>query len=138
MVPLFYWGPVFLMACMLLHLVQNAYRAVVSWQETGAFNFYYYSLQLFGFVVGYQAYRLLLNCRTHVAEKRRLNRQLSWSMALLLITTLPTFAFTPIGIIPAAVLLITFMLSLRVHRSVKSGRKNRPAVLMDEFEQQIA
>jgi hypothetical protein len=116
-VALLYWGPVFLMACMLLHIVQNAYRAIVSFNETGAFNFYYYSLQLFGFVVGYQSYLLLKTCRTYaglqVGTKGKLFAGIGW----IVLTTLPTLAFTPIGIIPSSVLLLTVFFSLAVHRS---------------------
>jgi hypothetical protein len=111
-----YWGPLFLMACMLLHIVQNAYRAIVSINEKGVFNFYFYSLQLFGFVVGYQSYLLLKNCRQHVAGGKRINRKLLLSIGLIVLTTLPTFVFTPIGIIPTVVLFITFLLSLSIHR----------------------
>jgi hypothetical protein len=120
LVPLLYWGPIFLMACMLLHIVQNAYRALVSFNETGIFNFYFYSLQLFGFVVAYQSYLLLMNCRKHVSGKKRLNKGLLLSMGLIILTTLPTFVFTPIGIIPSSVLFITFLLSLGIHRSSKT------------------
>jgi hypothetical protein len=120
LVPLLYWGPVFLMACMLLHIIQNAYRALVSYNETGIFNFYFYSLQLFGFVVAYQSYLLLMNCRKHVTGKKRLNPGLLISMGFIILTTLPTFVFTPIGIIPSAVLFITFLLSLSIHRSSKT------------------
>lgn len=73
LVALLYWTPLFLLSCMVLHCFQNAYRAIVSLQETGVFNFYYYSLQLFGFVVGYQAYLLLKRCRQHAAGEKHLN-----------------------------------------------------------------
>jgi len=102
---------------MLLHIVQNAYRAYVSVVENNVFNFYFYSLQLFGFVVGYQSFLLLKSCPRHVAEDRRFNRKLFLNIALIVLTTLPTFVFTPIGIIPSCVLLITFIMSISTHRS---------------------
>lgn len=116
-VALLYWGPLFLMSTMVLHMVQNAYRALVSYQEAGVFNFYYYSLQLFGCVVGYQAYLLLMQCRMHAQVRGKFNRKLFWLTMLIVLTTLPTFAFTPIGIIPPAIMLITIICSLFVHRS---------------------
>lgn len=118
-VALLYWGPLFLMAAMLLHNIQNAYRAVVSYRETGAFNFYYYSLQLFGFVVAYQSYLLLLSCRHFVSTKRRKNQKVYGYLALIALTTLPTFAFTPIGIIPSCVLLFTGVISFAVYKKRK-------------------
>jgi hypothetical protein len=50
-------------------------------------------------------------------------------MALIVFTTLPTFAFTPIGIIPAVVLTITFTVSWFVHRlpqAVEREQRNTP------------
>ena len=122
LVAFLYWGPLFLMACMLLHIVQNAYRAIVSIRDAGVFNFYFYSLQLFGFVVSYQAYLLLKNCRNHVAGEKRMNPKLFLRIGLIVFTTLPTFAFTPIGIIPSGVLVLTFLFSISVHRSAKSTK----------------
>lgn len=132
-VSVLYWGPLFLAACMLLHLIQNAYRAIVSYQENGVFNFYYYSLQLFGIVVSYQAYRLLLQCRLHVNGDKPLNRQLLLSASLIILTTLPTFAFTPIGIIPSIVMTITILISFTTHRKTNhftaSPQRDRPAAI---------
>ena len=122
MVALLYWGPVFLMATMLLHNVQNAYRALASYRETGTFNFYFYSLQLFGFVVAYQSYLLLLSCRQLVSTKKRKNQTVYKNLALIVFTTLPTFAFTPIGIIPTGVLLFTLLISFGVYKKRKTRR----------------
>jgi hypothetical protein len=116
LVALLYWGPVFLMSTMLLHNIQNGYRAIQSINEAGVFNFYFYSLQLFGCVVGYQSYLLLKACRDHVTTAKKYQRQLFWYMSLIVITTLPTFVFTPIGIIPPAVLVITLVVSLTLHK----------------------
>jgi len=118
MVAFLYWGPLFLIACMFLHNFQNAYRAIVSFNETGVFNFYFYSLQLFGFVVGYQSYLLLKNCQRHAAGEKRISKKLLFSIGLIVVTTLPTFLFTPIGIIPTAILFITLLLSFSIHRSI--------------------
>jgi hypothetical protein len=119
LVPLLYWGPVFLMAAMVLHIVNNGYN-ILSDLIAGRsrFYFYHYSLQLFGCVVGYQAYLLLKQCRQHARGTIRFNPPLYAAMALIVATTLPTFAFTPIGIIPAAVILINFITSLLVHRPI--------------------
>lgn len=133
LVSVLYWGPLFLAACMLLHLIQNAYRATTSFQENGVFNFYYYSLQLFGFVVGYQAYRLLLQCRRHVRGNKRFNWHLLLSAGLIVLTTLPTFVFTPIGIIPTAVMTITTLVSLITHKKANrhslSMHQDMPAAI---------
>jgi chromate transport protein ChrA len=117
LVAFLYWGPLFLLSCMLLHIIQNTDRAYVSISENGVFNFYFYSLQLFGFVVGYQSFLLLKSCRKHVACEKRFNQKALLNIGLIILTTLPTFVFTPIGIIPAAVLFITFIISLTTHRS---------------------
>jgi hypothetical protein len=135
LVALLYWGPLFLIACMLLHNFQNAYRAIVAFNETGVFNFYYYSLQLFGLVVAYQSYLLLINCRRHATGNKRINKKLLLSIGLIILTTLPTFAFTPIGIIPSGVLLITFLFSISIHRSSKNA--NSPIeqhILVKDFQ----
>lgn len=122
LVAMLYWGSLFLMSCMVLHCIQNAYRAIVSLQETGVFNFYYYSLQLFGFVVGYQAYLLLKNCRRHASGEKRLSPAFFKGVGLLVLTTLPTFAFTPIGIIPTGVLFLTCLFSICIHKPARTIR----------------
>jgi hypothetical protein len=116
-VALLYWGPLFLICCMLLHNVQNIYRAIVSYQATSTFNFYYYSLQLFGCVIAYQAYILLMSCRNHVNTTNRFSFKVMKQVCLIVLTTLPTFAFTPIGIIPSVIMLITFLCAVFVHKS---------------------
>lgn len=121
LVALLYWTPLFLLSCMALHCFQNAYRAIISLQETGVFNFYYYSLQLFGFVVGYQACLLLKKCRQHAAGERRMNPGFFRVVGLLVLTTLPTFAFTPIGIIPTAVVFLASLFSVCIHKPEKAG-----------------
>lgn len=121
LVGILYWGPIFLMACMGLHLFQNAYRSLVSFQETGAFNFYDYSLQLFGFVVGYQAFLLLKKCRDYAAAKPGAVRRLLFGTGLIVFTTLPTSAFTPIGFIPTAVLLLMLLASAFVRRRARKS-----------------
>src|SRR6476469_405497 len=123
-----YWGPLFLMSCMLLHIFQNAYRAIVSFNETGVFNFYYYSLQLFGFVVGYQSFLLLENCHTHAAGEIRIDKKLLLSIGLIVLTTLPTYIFTPIGIIPSGILFITLLVSFSIHRSGRLAKSTTEIV----------
>jgi hypothetical protein len=120
LIPFFYWGPIFLMSCMALHIINNGLNtiAIVS-AGTSKFNFYQYSYQLFGSVVAYQSYLLLGKCKKHVAGNIRFNRSLYFSMALIVVTTLPTFIFTPIGIVPSVVLVINFVLSLLVHKNPK-------------------
>lgn len=126
LVPVLYWGPVFLIACMVLHLFRNGYNTVVSIHAGQAkFSFYHYSLQLFGLVLAYQAWLLLQQCRQHASGVLRFNGKLYRSMALILVTTLPTFIFTPIGIVPSVVLVILFLVSLLVHRPVATETKVR-------------
>jgi len=102
---------------MVLHCFRNGYNTIIALQaDAGAFNFYHYSLQLFGGVLAYQSYLLLLKCKAHVSRSHRHNRSLYRSMFIIIATSLPTFIFTPIGIVPAAVLVITFICSLVVHK----------------------
>jgi len=119
-VGLVYWGPVLIMACMACHLAVNAHRAYVSVRDTGVFNFYLYSLQLFGFVLGYQSFLLLKSCRLFVEDGARYRRKMLQGIGFILLITLPTLAFTIISIIPPAVITISFLASLGVHRSSKT------------------
>jgi hypothetical protein len=113
LVGLLYWGPVFLICAMVLHCFRNGYNTIVNSLSTGCsvFNFYHYSLQLFGAVVIYQAYILLGKCRVYAKHPTRYSKPLYYMMGVILFTTLPTFAFTPIGIIPAIVLTIMLLTS---------------------------
>lgn len=124
LVGLLYWGPVLIMACMACHLVLNAHKAYVSIRDAGVFNFHLYSLQLFGFVLGYQSFRLLESCRRFVTDSARHRRKMLQGIGLILLITLPTLAFTIISIIPPAVLTISFLASLGVHRSSKTLRSS--------------
>ena len=118
LVAVLYWGPILLMCCMVLHIINNGLNTIALIREgSGKFNFYQYSYQLFGAVLFYQSYLLLQKCRKHAEGRTRYNRSLYASMAIILFTTLPTFIFTPIGIVPAVVLLINFVVSLLVHKS---------------------
>ena len=138
LVPLLYWGPVFLMACMALHTFRNGYNTIVSVSAGQAkFSFYHYSLQLFGLVVAYQSYLLLKQCRQHAGGVLRFNQRLYRSIGLIILTTLPTFAFTPIGIVPFVVLIITFLVSLAVHRSTAKESVLQP-IAADEIIQAAA
>jgi hypothetical protein len=65
-------------------------------------------------VAACQSYQLLVNCRQYMSRQKRWNRRLLSSPGLLVLTTLPAFAFTPIGIIPKAILLITLLVSMAV------------------------
>ena len=138
LVPLLYWGPVFLMACMALHLLQNGYNTIVSASAGQAkFSFYHYSLQLFGLVVAYQSYLLLQQCWQHAGGVLRFNPRLCRSIGLIILTTLPTFAFTPIGIVPSVVLIITVLVSLTVHRSTAKESESQ-SIAADEIIQAAA
>lgn len=118
LVPFLYWGPLFLISCMFLHCFRNGYNTVtVLMGGSTSLNFYYYSLQLFGGVLAYQSYLLLHQCKNHLAGEFRINSKLYRSMLIIIGTSLPTFIFTPIGIIPTAVLVITFICSLAVHKN---------------------
>ena len=103
---------------MVLHIINNGLNTIAAiWEGSGKFNFYQYSYQLFGAVLFYQSYLLLQKCRKHAEGTITYNGSLYASMALILFTTLPTFIFTPIGIVPSVVLLINFVVSLLVHKS---------------------
>jgi hypothetical protein len=137
--PVLYWGPVFLMACMALHVFQNGYNTITSVQAGKAtFSFYHYSLQIFGAVLAYQSWLLLKQCRQHLGGTRRFNRKLYQSIALIVITTLPTVAFTPIGIVPTVVLGITFLVSLIVHRTAVKQKSQQPGRSAEPILQEAA
>jgi hypothetical protein len=135
LLPLFYWGPIFLICCMALHIINNGLNtiALVS-AGTSKFNFYQYSYQLFGGVLAYQSYVLLQKCKKHVEGSDRFNRSLFASMALILVTTLPTFIFTPIGIVPSVVLVINFIVSLLVHRPSVVESVRREIAVFNQLE----
>src|SRR3954470_16920299 len=117
LVPILYWGPLFLICCMFLHCFRNGYNTIVALNaDIKAFNFYYYSLQMFGGVLAYQSYLLLQKCKKHVSGELRYNRSLYRSIFIIIATSLPTFIFTPIGIVPTVVLAITFISSLFIHK----------------------
>ena len=133
LVPLLYWGPVFLIACMVMHIIRNGYNFItlLTAGKTG-FTFYHYSLQLFGVVVAYQAYLLLKKCQQHVTGSQRYTRSLYYYIGLILFTTLPTFIFTPIGIVPVPVLALTLLVSIFVHRSaVENKQQENDAIPME-------
>lgn len=136
LVPVFYWGPLFLMSCMVMHIIRNAYNSITGISAgEGVFNFYHYSLQLFGFVLAYQSYLLLKKCRMHVVGKYRFNPTLYLYMGLIIASTLPTFIFTPIGIVPTVVLGIMLPVSLLVHRFVPAENvAKRNVVELQEIE----
>ncbi|GAB2967255.1 hypothetical protein GCM10027048_42420 [Hymenobacter coalescens] len=120
-VPVLYWGPLFLMTCMVMHCLRNAYDSYTFISAGKAsFSFYHYSLQLFGVFLFYQAYLLLQECRRYVQGEQRLRPRLYGHVLLILASTLPTWVFTPIGLVPAVVLTITLSVSLLVHRSARS------------------
>ncbi|WP_148661233.1 hypothetical protein [Flavisolibacter tropicus] len=119
-VALLYWGPVFLICCMVLHCFRNGYNTITNSISIGrsVFNFYHYSLQLFGVVLAYQAYVLLGKCRDYAKQRVRQGKSVYAMIALIVFTTLPTFYFTPIGIVPTVVLTISSIVSWFVHKSV--------------------
>ncbi|GAA4384624.1 hypothetical protein [Hymenobacter koreensis] len=118
MVPVLYWAPLFLMTCMVMHCLRNAYDSVTLISAGKAtFQFYHYSLQLFGAVLFYQAYLLLQQCRKYVQGQTRFSFGLYRAMFLVFATTFPTWFFTPIGIVPSVVLIIMLPVSLLVHKS---------------------
>jgi hypothetical protein len=132
-VPILYWGPLFLISCMFLHCFRNGYNTIIALSANmKAFNFYYYSLQMFGGVLAYQSYLLLQKCKEHVSGELRYNRGLYRSMLIIIATSLPTFIFTPIGIVPAIVLAITFISSLFVHK--KKTKKDMEVVCVAAME----
>lgn len=132
LVGLLYWGPVFLICCMVLHCFRTGYNTIASSVSIGrsVFNFYHYSLQLFGVVLAYQAYVLLGKCCTYATRAVRKSRPLYSMMALIVFTTLPTFVFTPIGIIPAVVLTITFTVSWFVHRPSHAAGHTQEGIIV--------
>ena len=117
LIPFFYWGPTFLLCCMMLHCLQNGAKTVIALEANSkAFNFRYYSLQLFGCVMACQGLWLLQHCKLHISGNKRYNLSLYSSMLVIVVISLPTFIFTPIGIVPTFVLIITFICSLLVHK----------------------
>ncbi|MCC3160577.1 hypothetical protein LJ737_25290 [Hymenobacter sp. 15J16-1T3B] len=118
LVPVLYWGPLFLMTCMVMHCLRNAYESYhfIS-NGIASFRFYQYSLQMFGVFLFYQAYLLLQECRRYVRGTQRLSPRLYGHMLLIVATTLPTWIFTPIGIVPTVVLVLILPVSLLVHKS---------------------
>src|SRR5690348_9950830 len=90
LVGLLYWGPIFLICRMALHCFRTGYNTIANSVSTGhsIFNFYHYSLQLFGVVLAYQAYLLLGRCRMYTASAVHKGKPLYSMMALIVVTTL--------------------------------------------------
>lgn len=131
MAPVLYWGPLFLMTCMVLHCFRNAYEShhfIAA--GMASFRFYQYSLQMFGVFLFYQAYLLLQECRRYVQGNQRFSPRLYGYMLLIIATTLPTWIFTPIGIVPTVVLTISLLVSFFVHKfsSRKAAVGEEPVV----------
>ncbi|WP_303311824.1 hypothetical protein [Hymenobacter sp. BT730] len=136
MAPVLYWGPLFLMTCMVMHCLRNGYETY-HFITTGiaSFKFYHYSLQMFGAFLFYQAYLLLQECRRYVQGDQRFNLRLYGYMLLIIATTLPTWIFTPIGLVPTIVLTLTLVFSFFVHKfsSRKAAVTEEPVV--EELQQ---
>jgi hypothetical protein len=121
LIPILYWGPIFLMCCMFLHCFRNGYNTIVALMANiKAFNFYYYSLQMFGGVLAYQSYLLLQKCKSYVSGKHEYKSSLYRSILIIVATSLPTFIFTPIGIVPTVVLAITSISLLFIQKKKES------------------
>lgn len=136
LVGLLYWGPIFLICSMVLHCFRTGYNSIANSVSMGhsVFNFYHYSLQLFGVVLAYQAYVLLGKCRMYTTSAVRNTKPLFSMMALIVFTTLPTFVFTPIGIIPTAVLTITFTVSWFTHRPSQAIAQKQKSIEQTELQ----
>ena len=102
---------------MFLHCFRNGYNTIVALMANiKAFNFYYYSLQMFGGVLAYQSFLLLHKCKSYVSGNLEYKSSLYRSILIIIATSLPTFIFTPIGIVPTVVLAITSISVLFVHK----------------------
>lgn len=116
---LMYFGPAFLISCMVLHLMQNGLHAVAYLQQYGSITFHYYSLLLFGCIVGHQGLLLLKACRWHTKVTGRFSKALLHVMVRIIVISLPTFIFTPIGLFPTVLMGWTTIFALLVHRRAK-------------------
>ncbi|RPD51342.1 hypothetical protein [Paracnuella aquatica] len=116
------WPAVVLMCFMVMHIGHNSYNAFVTIRDGKAvFAFYHYGLVLFGGTVGTQAYFLARQVLRHVRGNQRFSGRVYFNILRIVATTLPTWIFTVIGIIPTILMTIALLASLFTHRAAKKA-----------------
>lgn len=114
------WPSIVLICFMVMHMGHNSFNAFVSIRDGKAvFAFYHYGLILFGGTVGAQAYLMLRTTLKHVSGNKRFSGRVYFNIFRIVATTLPTWIFTIIGIIPTFLMIIALLASLFTHRALK-------------------
>jgi hypothetical protein len=117
------WPSMVLMLFMVMHIGHNSFNAYVSIRDgQSVFAFYHYGLALFGGTVGVQAYLMTQQTLRHVAGNQRFSGRVYFNIFRIVATTLPTWIFTVIGIIPTILMTIALIASLFTHRAAKKAR----------------
>lgn len=96
-----FFTPVTILTAMFFHLLENSYRAidnVIAGNFT--YSFHFYSLLLFGIVLGSIAVFLLQACWRKTVRGLRNNRTIYLYMTLVALLCLPLLPITPISNVP--------------------------------------
>jgi hypothetical protein len=96
-----FFAPVTIVTAMLFHLLENTYHAIDN-AITGNFkySFHFYSLLLFGFVLGGIAVFLFRACWRKTVDGLRNNQVILLYLALVVLICLPLLPITPISNVP--------------------------------------
>lgn len=115
------FGPSGILSFIFFHLFENTYRAVEQTiNENFVYNFHFYSLILFGLVLGGAAglflKACLYKCLAHANNSRSYFRQ----VFLVLLITLPLLPITPIAIVPVICCAISMLAFPFVRRKLQA------------------
>ena len=123
------FGPSGILAFMFFHLAENSYHAVTGLMDgTFVYNFRFYSLIMFGLVLGSTGYVLLQRCLQKCTGKNSGNRALFQCMLLVLLINIPLIPIIPLAYMP----LILSGISLLALPFARRKLKYTPAVSFNE------
>lgn len=114
------FGPSGILSFIFFHLFENTYRAIEKAMDGNfEYNFRFYSLILFGLVIGYVGYLFLKAGIAKCLAKSNSNRHYLYKILLVLVLTLPLIPITPIAMVPLICCSISVLALPFVRRRLK-------------------
>ena len=96
-----FFSPSGILAFMFFHLAENSYHAVTGLMDGSfVYNFRFYSLLMFGLVLGSTGYTLLRCCLQKCAGETSANRPVFQCMLLVLLINIPLIPIIPLAYVP--------------------------------------
>lgn len=112
-----FFGPAAILVHMAFHLTEIFYHAGVALLEgTFAYSFRFYSLQLMGILLTCLSVTFLRNAFAKCHHRHYKNRNLFKTIGLIVLVSVPTIPFTPIGALPTLACLISLAALPFVHK----------------------